>query len=248
MSLPLGAIAASLVKGYARSRIRNAVVRSTSKKYIRSKSSKAIQHGKYRAYKSRKTNLSSYSLEKLYRDIKTAERIFRVLTSKSLLGMITNTRSVYGSISSKVKFSGYVRSFTELQQKYRMNFFDRIVFNISQRNEGVFNKEILLKDNYLREIFGDTRTYMQISGILNEYIDKKTGIFEHLGFINNRNGFYEVTETYLAALGRSGMLDRDIESFKEGLRGFDPGKYYINVLEAAIADDSLNIDNILKIL
>lgn len=211
MPITFSSILTGMAKGYIKNQLQkkgleviNKTITSKTKREI---SKNVITKNNYKFRKSDRD--SNYSVYDLNRDIKTVERFFKTTKSQNVYDIAYNIKNFFGKVDKKISKNEKIKELKELQEKFKLNQFDRYIFELSQKKEGTFTIKDLKNDakEYFKQMYGNTKKAEDIYKNFEKYVDFRRYSLAKVGFLNVRSGgIYEVTEHFYNALERQELF------------------------------------------
>jgi DNA-binding PadR family transcriptional regulator len=248
MAISISTIAIGIVKSQIKKVVVNKAIKSVAKHQIKSKVSKKIIKGKYKVYSSRK-NERQYTIKDLYRDSNSVKKLTKIANVKNATSAFRVSKSIINDVNNRIKREKVMKivknKLQSIQQEFKLNTFDKVVFDISQKSEGAFTMQSL-KDSskeYFNNIFEDKVVVENFTKAFQEYVDLRAESLERFGFLNIRgdSNVYEVTDIFHDRLNTLDMFNKEI------VKELDFNKFHLFIINESIKNDGLSLNNMVEL-
>lgn len=237
----------SMVMGISRSQIKkemmNRAFSAISKQQIKSKTSRPVNRGSYKVYRNLKSE-RTYTAKDVYKDAKSMMNFLKILKARNLSSVYKITKSIVGDIQAHTKYANYIKRIIDIQKKYNLNQFDKVIFDLSQKTDGIFRiSDLKTGSNELfNNMFSDKKTADNFIQAFHEYIDFRIEALERVGFLNKHidADIFEVTDVFHDRLLSLDLFNKDIPL------DIDFNNYQLFILNEAINNGGISLQNTLE--
>ena len=240
MYINFGTFVGNMAKGYVKEQVRRKGMELIDR-MIKNNINKPYYIDDYKVYKSDK---KLYSIKDLDRDLKVVNRFIKTCKSPNVLKIVKTVNMVNNRVDS-VKDRYNIK---EVQKHIKVNYFDKLLFDISQSRDGIINMDTLKKDakSIIMAKHGNNKISNEIYENFLNYVYARQYTLTKIGLLNKKDvGVYQVTDKLYEALKNNDLLKKDYD-FKS--KPVKPFKFsYADVSIFRMIDQhkgSLSIDDI----